>query len=52
MALNPVGYVLIGPISGHVGVGATLTAVGVVNLASSFVMLAVPSVRSIRSDDA
>ncbi|HEY7380789.1 MAG TPA: MFS transporter [Gaiella sp.] len=49
VALNPIGYALIGPLSEAIGVGESLVLAGVVNLASTFAMLAVPSVRALEA---
>lgn len=47
VALNPIGYALIGPLSEVVGVGESLVLAGAVNLASTLGMLAAPSVRAL-----
>lgn len=49
VALNPVGYALIGPLSAAIGVSQALMLAGVVNLGSTGVMLSVPSVRALRA---
>lgn len=47
VALNPVGYVLVGPLAGVLGVSTTLALAGAVNLALVVVVLGVSSVRSL-----
>lgn len=49
VALNPVGYALVGPLSEAIGVGETLVLAGLVNIACAVTMLAVPSVRTLRA---
>jgi MFS transporter len=49
VALNPIGYVLVGPLSEVVGVAGALYLSAAVNVAASLVVLAMPSVRAIRS---
>ena len=49
VAFNPIGYVLIGPLSELVGVAGALYLSAAVNVAASLVVLAMPSVRAIRS---
>lgn len=49
VALNPVGYALVGPLSELIGVQRTLIVAGLANVGSSLAMLAVPSVRTLRS---
>ena len=46
VALNPIGYALIGPLSNAVGVGEALLLAGTLNLGSTLAMLLVPSVRA------
>jgi len=50
VALNPIGYALVGPLSEAIGVGETLVLAGLVNVACSVAMLAVPSVRRLRAE--
>ena len=50
VALNPIGYVLIGPIAAALGTSETLAVAAVLNLAVCLSVLLVPSVRSIRMD--
>jgi MFS family permease len=50
VALNPIGYALIGPIAATIGVGETLVIAGILNVLTCFLVVAVPSVRAIRSD--
>lgn len=45
VALNPIGYVLVGPLSEAIGVSTTLLVAGVVNLALAPLLLTVSSVR-------
>jgi len=47
VALNPLGYVLVGPLSAEIGVSETLVLAGSLNLAAAAVLLAVPSVRAL-----
>lgn len=47
IALNPIGYALIGPISTVLGVGESLVLAGALNIACSLGMLAVPTVRAL-----
>ncbi len=49
VALKPIGYALIGPLSEAIGVGEALVFAGVVNLGTTMAMLAVPGVRALRS---
>ena len=49
VALNPIGYALIGPLSEAIGVGRTLALAGLLNLGSTMAVLAVPSVRALRA---
>ncbi|HJP90053.1 MAG TPA: MFS transporter [Candidatus Limnocylindrales bacterium] len=50
VALNPLGYALIGPVAAAIGIPETLIIAGVLNVLTCFIVLAVPSVRAIRSD--
>ncbi len=50
VALNPIGYALIGPIAAAIGIGETLVIAGILNVLTCFLVVAVPSVRTIRSD--
>ncbi len=45
VALNPVGYALIGPLAAAAGTSRTLVVSGLVNMATCLVAIAVPSVR-------
>jgi hypothetical protein len=47
IALNPIGYALIGPIAVAIGTSATLALAGVLNIAVVITIVLVPSVRSI-----
>jgi hypothetical protein len=49
VALNPIGYALVGPLAASIGVGRTLVLAGALNLASTASMLGVPSVRELRA---
>ena len=49
VALNPIGYALIGPMSTVIGVGQSLVLAGALNLTFTFAMLAIPSVRALRA---
>jgi len=48
VALNPLGYLLIGPIAGAVGISKTLAAAGLLNMATCVAVVLVPSVRGLR----
>ncbi len=48
VALNPIGYVLIGPIAAAIGTSETLALAAVLNLAVCLSVVLLPSVRSIR----
>lgn len=50
VALNPIGYALIGPIAGAIGTGQALLASASLNLAVCLSVLLVPSVRAIGTD--
>jgi MFS family permease len=50
VALNPLGYALIGPVAAAIGIGETLVIAGILNVLTCFLVVAVPSVRAIRSD--
>ena len=50
VALNPIGYALIGPIAVALGTPETLVLAGVLNVLVCLSVLLVPSVRSIRMD--
>jgi MFS family permease len=50
VALNPIGYALIGPVAATVGVPQTLVIAGILNILTCFLVVAVPSVRAIRSE--
>jgi MFS family permease len=52
VALNPIGYALIGPLAAAVGVTTTLVVAGVLNSIVGLALLAVPAVRSLRSEPA
>ena len=47
VALNPIGYALIGPLSTVIGVSESLVLTGLLNIASSLAMIAIPSVRAL-----
>lgn len=47
VALNPIGYVLVGPLASRIGVPSTLVVAGLLNLASAAAVLAIPSVRGL-----
>ena len=47
VALNPIGYVLIGPISAAIGTPETLVVAAILNIAVCFSVILVPSVRHI-----
>jgi hypothetical protein len=48
VALNPVGYALIGPIAAAIGTSQTLVVAAVLNIAVCVSVVLVPSVRSVR----
>jgi predicted MFS family arabinose efflux permease len=48
VALNPIGYALVGPLSEAIGVEESLVLAGALNLSSTLAILAVPSVRALR----
>ena len=50
VALNPIGYVLIGPIAAAIGTSETLVVAAVLNVAVCLSVVLVPSVRAIRMD--
>jgi len=47
VVFNPIGYVLVGPLSGLIGVPQTLVLAGSLNIMFGFVLLTVRSVRSL-----
>lgn len=50
VALNPIGYALIGPVAAALGTPETLVLAGVLNVLVCLSVILVPSVRSIRMD--
>jgi MFS family permease len=50
VALNPIGYALIGPIAAAIGAPETLVIAGILNVVVCVSVVLVPSVRAIRSD--
>ncbi len=50
VALNPIGYALIGPVAAAIGIQETLIIAGILNVLTCFLVVLVPSVRRIRSD--
>jgi MFS family permease len=52
VALNPIGYVLIGPLSAAIGTSEMLVIAGILNITVCLVVVLVPSVRSLRSSSA
>jgi MFS family permease len=50
VALNPIGYALIGPVAATIGIPETLVIAGVLNVLVCVGVVLVPSVRAIRSD--
>ncbi len=50
VALNPIGYALIGPIAATIGVSQTLIISAILNMAICVSVVLVPSVRAIRMD--
>jgi hypothetical protein len=51
LAPVPIGLVLVSPVSGAIGIPATLWGAGIGIVAISAVLISVPSVRGLRSDD-
>lgn len=49
VALNPIGYAAIGPLSEWIGVRHALVLAGLLNLGSTLLTLAVPTVRALRA---
>jgi hypothetical protein len=49
VALNPIGYALIGPIAGAIGTSETLAVAAVLNVAVCISVVLVPSVRNIQA---
>jgi MFS family permease len=50
IALNPIGYALIGPIAAAIGTPETLIVAGILNVLVCIGVVLVPSVRAIRAD--
>ena len=50
VALNPIGYALIGPVAAAIGIPETLAIAGILNVLVCVSVVLVPSVRAIRSD--
>jgi Major Facilitator Superfamily len=50
VALNPIGYVAIGPLASAIGVGKTLAISGGVNIATCWVLAGLPAIRGLRDD--
>ena len=51
LVLNPIGFAIVGPLAGGIGIRTTLLASALLTLASTLVMLTLPSVRGLRADD-
>ena len=49
VALNPIGYALVGPISDSIGVASTLYIAAAINAGIALVVAAVPAVRHMRA---
>ena len=49
MALNPIGYALVGPLSEAMGVPTALYLAAAINVTSMLAVLSVPSVRALRA---
>jgi hypothetical protein len=49
VALNPIGYALIGPIAAAIGSSETLAIAGILNMATCVAVVLVPSVRGVRA---
>ena len=52
VALNPIGYLIVGPLAATIGVSKTLALAAALNLAATLGALLVPSVRALRGDAA
>jgi MFS family permease len=52
VALNPLGYALIGPVAAAIGTSEALVLAGILNVVVCVSVVLVPSVRAIRSDPA
>ena len=52
IALNPIGYALIGPVAAAIGIPETLVIAGILNVLVCVSVVLVPSVRAIRSTPA
>ncbi|MCP9484951.1 MAG: MFS transporter [Gaiellaceae bacterium MAG52_C11] len=50
VALNPIGYALIGPLAALAGVAETLAVAAALNIAISLTVVLLPSVRGVRND--
>ena len=50
VALNPIGYAVIGPIAASIGASETLAVAGALNIAVCVGIVLVPSVRRLRND--
>jgi len=50
IALNPIGYALVGPLSAAIGIAETLALSACLNVAASLGVLLVPSVRELRAE--
>jgi len=51
VALNPIGYLIIGPLSEQIGIPLTLAIAGSLNLAISLGAAMLPAIRSVRDSD-
>lgn len=49
LAMQPLGFAIVGPVAAAIGTGRTLWAAGAVSLAMALAMLAAPSVRAVES---
>ena len=49
VALNPIGYLVVGPLSGAIGTSETLALAAVLNVGVSLSLLLVPSVRGLKT---
>ena len=52
VALNPLGYALIGPVAATIGIAETLVIAGILNMVVSIGVVLVPSVRAIETNPA
>ena len=51
LVLNPIGFALVGPLAAIIGVSATLIGAGTLTAIATLAVIAVPSVRNLRTGD-